>query len=266
MHSFQNVDGRRLETVLIHPQRSERPCIVFLHEGLGSVSMWKEFPQAVCDAANCRGLIYSRLGYGRSDLLENPRAVNYMHAEAIDVLPEILAQLDISQPVLFGHSDGASIALIHAAMYPDRVAGVIALAPHIFVEQLSIDSIVAARGIYQSTDLKQKLRRYHDDPDSAFRGWNDIWLDPDFRTWNIRSLLPGISVPILAIQGEQDEYGTMAQIDELAQAASAAGIVQLLKLQQCGHSPQKDQPRAVIEAAAGFIAKLQVKMTNDNDT
>lgn len=265
MHSFLNVDGHRLETVLIHPERSDCPWIVFLHEGLGSVGMWKEFPQALCNAVHCRGLIYSRHGYGRSDALANARAVDYMHAEAIDVLPQLLAQLDIRQPILFGHSDGASIALIHAATYPDCVAGVIVLAPHIFVEQLSIDSIAAASQIYRTTDLKQKLSRYHDDPDSAFRGWNDIWLHPDFRAWSIEPLLPRICAPILAIQGEQDEYGTMAQIDELARAASAAGIVQRLKLQQCGHSPQKDQPQAVIEAAAGFIANLQVKMSRSNN-
>jgi pimeloyl-ACP methyl ester carboxylesterase len=238
--------------------RPHSPLLVFLHEGLGSVAMWKDFPRALCEAAGCRGLVYSRPGYGRS----TPRSageklpVDFMHVQAREVLPALLATLgaaDDGAPLwLFGHSDGASIALIHAAAFPQSVAGIIALAPHIMVEDVSVASIAQARQAYLKTDLKARLARYHDDADSAFWGWNDIWLDPRFRGWSIEELLPGVRCPVLAVQGEDDEYGTMEQIDGLARRAPR---VELLKLARCGHSPQRDRPEDVTGAAIEFIAR-----------
>lgn len=230
------------------------PLVVLLHEGLGSVAMWRDFPQTLCDAAKARGLVYSRPGYGRS----TPRAageywgVHFMHVQARDVLPALLRALHSDTPPwLFGHSDGGSIALLHAAMFPSKVAGVIALAPHLFVEDISVASIAKTRAAYLTTPLKSKLARFHDDIDSAFWGWNDIWLNPAFRTWNIEAMLPQITCPVFAIQGINDEYGTMAHIDRIVDALPDT---QLLKLEHCGHSPHRDQSHAVIEAVRNFIA------------
>ena len=229
------------------------PLIVFLHEGLGSVSMWREFPAQLCAAIGARGLVYSRPGYGRS----TPRAagekwsVDFMHTEARDVLPALLrAVAPRATPWLFGHSDGGSIALIYAALFPSSTAGIIVAAPHLFVEAVSIKSIAAARVAFETTELKSKLARHHQDVDSAFYGWNDIWLNPEFRAWTIEPLLPQINCPLLAIQGVDDEYGTMAQIDRLADAVPHA---QRLKLERCGHSPHRDQTTAVIDAVREFM-------------
>ena len=246
----------RIEHRWIAPERTDRPLLVFLHEGLGSVSMWRDFPARLCKAANLRGLVYSRPGYGRS----TPRAADehwapdFMHRQAHDVLPALLEALGVDTaqdpPWLFGHSDGGSIALLHAARWPTRVAGAIVLAPHILVEDLSIASIAKARTAYETTDLRQRLARHHDDPDSAFRGWNDIWLHPDFRAWNIERELAPITCPLLAVQGLDDEYGTLEQIRGIARRLRQT---QQLELPACGHSPHKDQPAALIEAAARFI-------------
>jgi pimeloyl-ACP methyl ester carboxylesterase len=240
------------------------PLIVFLHEGLGSVSMWRDWPLQLCAAGGFRGLVYSRPGYGRST--PRPAAekwpVHFMHSQAHEVLPAFLKAVGVDTeadpPWLFGHSDGASIALLYAARFPDRLAGVVALAPHVFVEDLSIESIARTRETYlattdtQGASLRVKLARYHDDPDSAFWGWNDIWLDPAFRGWNIEAALATITKPVLVVQGEDDEYGTMAQVDSVARHVVHA---RLLKLERCGHSPQRDQSQRVIEATVDFIAQ-----------
>jgi len=233
------------------------PRVVFLHEGLGSVAMWTDFPDRLCAAGGYRGLVYSRPGYGTS----TPRraderwAPDFMHREARRVLPALLDALDIDvdgdPPWLFGHSDGASIALIHAAGFPSRVAGLVLLAPHLDVEPKGIAGISLARDAYRDGDLRDRLARHHADVDSAFRGWNDIWLSPDFRTFDIRALLPDIACPVLAIQGHQDQYGTMAQIDRIADALPAT---ELLKLDDCGHSPHRDRTAAVVEATVHFVA------------
>ena len=246
----------RIEHRWIAPERTDRPLLVFLHEGLGSVSMWREFPQRLCEAANLRGLVYSRPGYGRS----TPRAQDehwapdFMHRQAHDVLPALLEALGVDTaqdpPWLFGHSDGGSIALLHVARWPTRVAGAIVLAPHILVEDLSIASIAQARTAYETTDLRQRLARHHDDPDSAFRGWNDIWLHPDFRAWNIERDITPITCPLLAVQGLDDEYGTLEQIRGIARRLPQT---QLLELPACGHSPHKDQPAALIAAVCQFM-------------
>jgi len=260
--AFAEIDwaGRpvRIEHQWIASERGDMPLVVFLHEGLGSVSMWKDFPQALCEAASCRGLVYSRPGYGRS----TPRApdetwaIDFMHRQAYEVLPALLHALAIDtatdRPWLFGHSDGGSIALLHAARFVNQVAGAIVLAPHIMVEEFGLVSIRAAREAYRLGTLRAGLARYHDDPDSAFKGWNDIWLDPAFPGWNIEAELANIRCPLLAIQGEDDPYGTMAQIDGIA---SRAPQTELVKLPSCGHSPHRDQPQAVIASASRFIQR-----------
>ncbi|MGH8113667.1 MAG: alpha/beta fold hydrolase [Rhodanobacteraceae bacterium] len=247
--------GFDIEYAFVGATETNAPWLVILHEGLGSLAMWRDFPARLCAACNVRGLVYSRPGYGRS----TPRAAgehwapDFMEREASAVLPALLDALSAPpRHSLFGHSDGASIALIHAATCPQRVAKVVVEAPHIMVEDVSIASIAAARTTYLETDLRQRLARYHADVDSAFWGWNDIWLDPAFRDWSIRSVLPRIECPILAIQGRQDQYGTMAQIDGIA-AALPPGQCQLLKLDPCSHSPHRDQPEAVMAATARFL-------------
>jgi pimeloyl-ACP methyl ester carboxylesterase len=248
---FVKAWGRNLEYQLIPAHQINRPTLVLLHEGLGSVSMWRDFPTRLAAATGCRTLVYSRYGYGRSDLLQEPFGTDYMHREARESLPEVLAALGIENPLLVGHSDGASIALLHAgAGHP--VAGLVLMAPHCFVEDVSIRSIAAAKVAFETTDLPAKLGRYHRDVDKTFRGWNDIWLHPDFRSWNIEDCLPHIRCPILAIQGEDDEYGTMAQIEAIAAQATGSPDVELLKLADCRHSPHRDQAAAVIDAIGRF--------------
>jgi pimeloyl-ACP methyl ester carboxylesterase len=232
------------------------PLVVFLHEGLGSLSMWKDYPQRLCDACGCRGLVFSRAGYGRSTPRRRDERwpVDFMQRQAQGVLPRLFDRLgaDADPPWLLGHSDGGSIALIYAASFPDAVAGVVAVAPHIFVEDVSIASIAAARDAYRSTDLRARLARYHDDPDSAFFGWNDIWLDPGFRDWSIEPVLDRLQCPILAVQGEDDEYGTLAQVTGVRARVPHSEIVILAN---CGHSPQRDQPEALTRAINDFIAR-----------
>ena len=247
-----NLDGRRIEYRFVDPVAATRADLVMLHEGLGSVSLWRDFPEQLAQATGCRTLVYSRHGYGRSSPLEAPRRADYMHEEARVWLPAILDRLGIRRPLLFGHSDGASIALIHAASRGSDVAGIIALAPHVKVEDLSVRSIAAAKTAYLETDLRTRLSRHHADVDSAFWGWNRIWLDPAFRDWNIEGLLPSIRCPILAIQGEDDEYGTMEQIESIARSAPDT---RLLALPACRHSPHRDQPEAVLAAAREFVAE-----------
>lgn len=228
-------------------------ALVFLHEGLGSRAMWRDFPAKLCAALGMRGLVYSRPGYGKS----TPRApeerwdLDFMHRQAHEVLPSLLDALAVEGPIwLYGHSDGGSIALLFAARHPERTAGVIVAAPHIFVEDLSVTSIEKTRLAYLETDLRDKLARYHDDVDSAFWGWNDIWLHPPFRDWSIEREIEAIRPPLLAIQGIDDEYGTLEQVRGIARRVPHTRVVEL---PACGHSPHRDQPAAVIEAARNFI-------------
>ena len=253
-------DGRtvRIEYRWLSRQRHDAPLVVFLHEGLGSLAMWKDYPQRLCDAGGYRGLVFSRPGYGRS----TPRrpderwSVDFMHAQAQRLLPQLFERTGIAKereaPWLFGHSDGASIALIYAATFPGRVAGVIAVAPHIVVEDLSIRSIEAAREAYRASNVREKLARYHNDVDSAFFGWNDVWLDPRFRDWSIEALLPSIACPVLAIQGADDEYGTLAQVNGIRDRLPQTEVV---VLEDCRHSPHRDQPHALTRAVTDFIAR-----------
>ena len=228
------------------------PVVVFLHEGLGSRAMWRDFPRRLCAALGMRGLVYSRPGYGKS----TPRAAeerwepDFMHRQAHEVLPALLEALGIREPVwIYGHSDGGSIALLFAARFRERVAGLIVAAPHIFVEDLSVSSIAKTRLAYMETDLRDKLSRYHDDVDSAFWGWNDIWLHPPFRDWSIEGEIAPIRAPLMAVQGMDDEYGTLEQIRGIQRRVAHAKLVELAN---CGHSPHRDQPEALIRAAVEF--------------
>jgi len=242
----------RIEYQWVGSSGDRAPVIVFLHEGLGSVAMWRDFPARLCAAVGARGLVYSRPGYGRS----TPRAPNeqwqpdFLHRQAREVLPALLRALGIENPWLFGHSDGGSIALLYAAAFPHALQGAIVLAPHIFVEEVSVTSIAQAREAYRTTDLRSRLARYHDDADSAFWGWNDIWLSPGFRDWSIAGEIASIRCSLLAVQGRDDEYGTLEQIRGIARRVPQA---QLLELPQCGHSPHKDQPARVIAAVTAFL-------------
>ena len=227
--------------------------LVLLHEGLGSVEMWKDFPELVAARIGHPVLVYSRHGYGRSAQLTQPRGVDYMHYEATTVLPELLTQLDVRDPLLIGHSDGASIAIIHAGS-GNAVSGLALMAPHVFVENVSIDAIVGAKRAFETPELADKLARYHDHPETMFRGWSDIWLRPDFRGWNIESFLPAIRSPLLVIQGEDDPYGTLAQVDAIEQSAS--GPVKKLVLADCGHSPHIDGKADTIEAIDVFVREI----------
>ncbi len=248
------IQGRKLETKFVAGTRPAAPPIVMLHEGLGSISLWRDFPEKLAAATGSPVLAYSRYGYGRSDVLEASRSVEYMHVEALEVLPELLEKLAIDRPVLLGHSDGASIALIHAGAGAG-VRGVVAMAPHVFVEDVSVSSIAEAKIAFETSDLPQRLARHHVDASRTFYGWNDIWLNPDFRAWNIEQYLTPIACPVMAIQGLDDEYGTMAQIDAIA--AQAGGRVELVKLAACKHSPHRDQPEATLAAIARFVTSVR---------
>jgi pimeloyl-ACP methyl ester carboxylesterase len=254
------VDGKRLETLWIEPAGKHRPTIVMLHEGLGSVALWKDFPQRLASRTGCGILVYSRYGHGNSDKLLEKRPVEFMHHEGEVVLPELLDKLNIQKPILLGHSDGGSIALIFAGKYPERPRALILEAPHVFVEDLSVASITQAKVIYLTTDLPPKLGRYHRHVDATFWGWNDIWLDPQFRSWNIEEYLPAIRCPILCIQGEEDEYGTIAQVKAIQARVPATEI---LMLPNCRHSPHRDQPGATLERMAEFIADLTGKTASE---
>ncbi len=234
--------------------------IVFLHEGLGSVAMWRSFPAQVCAATGCAGLVYSRQGYGQSAPAARPLPPTYMHHEAWEVLPALLSQLGIDHPIMLGHSDGGTIALLYASRFATRSC--IVMAPHLFVEDISLRSIAAARVAFESSDLRGKLAKFHSDVDGAFWQWNDVWLSEGFRSFNIEVECTQIACPLLAIQGVDDPYGTMAQIDALkgtfinenGTQSKYLLLRQLLKLEQCGHSPQRDQTYAVISKVASFLS------------
>jgi pimeloyl-ACP methyl ester carboxylesterase len=257
---FASIDGHgravRLEYQWLGSPRDGAPLLVFLHEGLGSLSMWRDFPARLCGAVGARGLVYSRSGYGRS----TPAATgdvfrpDFLHREAHDALPALLAGLGVEaervRPWLFGHSDGASIALLYAARFPEALSGAIVLAPHIMVEHVTVAGIERSCEAYRHGDLRARLARYHDDPDGVFWRWSRIWLDADFRPWSIEAELAAIRCPLLAVQGVDDQYGTLDQIRGIVRLAPRT---ELLELPACGHSPHRDQPDAVIEATSRFL-------------
>jgi pimeloyl-ACP methyl ester carboxylesterase len=231
-----------------------RPTIVMLHEGLGSVALWKDFPAKLAAQTACGVLVYSRYGLGKSDKLMEKRPVSFMHHEGEVVLPELLDKMAIAHPIVLGHSDGGSIALIFAGRYPERSKALILEAPHVFVEDLSIASITQAKVNYQTTDFREKLARYHAHVDETFWGWNDIWLDPEFRAWNIEEYLPSITCPVLCIQGLEDEYGTVAQVEAIKAKTPQSDVVMLAN---CKHSPHRDQPGKTLELMTEFVKGLK---------
>lgn len=248
------VAGCRLEYCDIPATAEDRPALLLLHEGLGCVAMWRHFPEKLAAATGCRVVVWSRAGYGGSQPWPQARRPDYMHREAQLALPELLAALGIERPVLVGHSDGGSIALIFAGSFPEVPRGIAVLAPHEFVEAVTLAGIREARTAWETTDLPKKLARYHHErTEQVFREWNDTWLSPAFRDWNIEEYLPRIVCPVLAIQGEDDEYATMRQIEAIAEQVPGT---RLLKLAACGHTPQRDQEAAVLAALAGFVAGL----------
>src|SRR3954451_9109329 len=235
-----NVRGCELECEEI---AGGEPALVFLHEGLGSVALWRDFPRRLAEATGRRALVYLRAGDGVSPAPPTPRTPRFMHEEALDVLPALLAEHGIERPVLVGHSDGGSIALIHASEHP--VSGLILLAPHVFVEDVSVTSIEEARQTFESTDLGERMGRYHRDPERTFRLWNDIWLAPEFRDWNIEEVLGGVTAPVLVIQGEHDQYGTLAQVEAIERGVS--GPVERVLL-DCRHAPHLEAPEETLAA------------------
>lgn len=249
------VAGRSLEYLWLGPPPEDASTIVLLHEGLGCVSMWRDFPQRLAERTGLGVLVYSRAGYGGSDSAPLPRPLSYMHDEARDVLPEILDHWALRSVFPVGHSDGASIAAVHAGAKRDsRLRGLVLMAPHFFVEQMGIDSIAAAKVAYETTDLRARLTRHHgENVDNAFRGWNEAWLDSRFRDWNIEEFLPRIAVPMLVLQGKGDEYGSALQ--PAAAKRLSGGPVETVLFEDCGHSPQRDRPEETLAAIAGFIAR-----------
>jgi pimeloyl-ACP methyl ester carboxylesterase len=244
--------GRAVEIRWWKGACSDRP-LVLLHEGLGSVRMWRDFPQTLAVQTGRPVFAYSRLGHGSSDLRAARPTINFMHEEAQEWLPAILDAAAIERAVLVGHSDGASIALIFAAAHPGRVEALVLEAPHVFVEDTSIRSVERMKTRYESGDLRDRLKKYHRDADDVFRGWNDVWLDPEFRNWNLEQFLPMITCPALIIQGEQDDYGTLRQVDAIE--AQLGGRVETLILPECGHTPHREYPDQVIGAIEAFLAR-----------
>ena len=251
-----HVGGHRLEAAWWGPLPDAAPTVVLLHEGLGCVDMWRDFPGKLAAATGYGVLAYSRLGYGRSDPCPLPRPLTYMHDEALKVLPALLTTARVRDCVLVGHSDGGSIALAYAGgTDAPPLRGVVTLAAHVFCEELSVRSIAAAKDAYENDGLRERLARYHgSNVDCAFRGWNGAWLDPEFMNWNLESYLPGIDVTVLAVQGIDDEYGTGAQIEAIVTGAGAESLL----LEDCGHSPQRDREQATIEAVATFVRRLPI--------
>ncbi len=250
-----DVAGGGIE-VLEYPARDAaaalRAPLVFLHEGLGSIELWRGFPAAVHDATGRRTVVYARHGYGQSAVVTEPRGVDYMHLEAIEVLPALLDALALERPVLIGHSDGASISLIHEGARAGETSALVLLAPHVIVEDLSVAGIEQAKRVFESTDMADRLAKYHRDPAATFWGWNRIWLDPAFRAWDLTELLPAVDVPVLLIQGRDDEYGTMRQLD-LIEAGVDAPVTRV-ELDDARHSPHLDRPDTVLDATVRFLA------------
>lgn len=244
--------GSRMEYRWIGPPPEDAPTVVFLHEGLGCLAMWRDFPDHVASATGCGALVYSRPGYGGSDPVGGPRPVRFMHDEALEVLPAVIEHFQLREVVLFGHSDGASIAVIYAGAGLGPVRALVLEAPHVFVEPVCIESITRIAKAYETTGVRDRLARYHGrNTDSMFRTWTDVWLRPEFRQWNIEECLSAIESPVLVVQGENDTYGTLRQVE--AVVTQVGGPAESLVLARCGHSPHSDRPDKVLEAASRFL-------------
>jgi len=250
-----NIGGKTLETRWWGDGPAASPTLVLLHEGLGCVGLWRDFPEALVQATGCGVFAYSRFGYGASDPVTLPRPMRYMHNEALQVLPQVLDAAGVQRAVLLGHSDGGSIAAIHAGAVRDpRICGVVMIAAHFFVEELNIAAIRAIRANYEQGDLRSRLARYHRDPDMAFYGWNDAWLDPRFRAFDITSQVASIEVPVLALQGKDDPYGTDAQLGALR--CHARCPVETGLIAEARHAPHLEARKATLEAIAPFVRNV----------
>jgi pimeloyl-ACP methyl ester carboxylesterase len=250
--------GGEVEVVrLSPPERRDGPTLVFLHEGLGSADLWRDFPARMVERTGCPALLYSRFGYGRSDAITLPRPLHYMHDEALDVLPELLERASIADHILIGHSDGATIALINAARAPaPSLLGVVSEASHVFCEPITVASIERARIDFVQGRLRDALLKHHgDNTDGAFFGWCDAWLDPGFRAWDIRAELAAIQVPVFALQGSDDEYGSHAQLEAIAQRIPSGARIRTFE--RCGHAPHRDQPHLTLDAMASFVEDIR---------
>jgi pimeloyl-ACP methyl ester carboxylesterase len=248
---FLTIGASDLEYRMIGPSPADAPTIVMLHEGLGSANLWGDFPQALQAATGAGIFLYSRAGYGASTPVKLPRPIDYMHTEALEVLPKLLDQIGFRRGLLLGHSDGASIAAIYAGSHQDhRVEGVAMIAPHFIVEDISVASIAKIKTAYETTELKAKLARWHRDVDNAFYGWNGAWLNPQFRDWDISEYLAYIRVPVAIVQGVDDEYGTMRQVQIAREECYCP--VDVTVIPGAGHAPHREAPGATLDAIREF--------------
>lgn len=253
---YLTIAGKALEYVCHGPPPDEAPTIIMLHEGLGCLALWRDFPEQVARATGFGVFVYSRAGYGHSDLAALPRPLDYMTREAMDVLPGLLDAIGFRRGVLLGHSDGATIAAIYAGSHEDhRVRGLVLMAPHFFTEPMGLAEIAATRKVYETGDLRQRLGKYHRDPDNTFRGWNDSWLAPGFRAWNVADVIDYWRIPCLVIQGAEDQYGTLAQVREIEVRTYSPVDVEILA--DCRHSPHIDQPVKTLAAITEFTTRLE---------
>ena len=261
---FLELGGSSLHYTCYGPSPDERPTIILLHEGLGCVELWKSFPGTLSSRSNMGVFVYSRAGYGKSSAATLPRPLDYMTREAIDVLPLVLNRIGFKRGILLGHSDGATIAAIYAGSIEDfRVRGLVLIAPHFFAESEGLASIAEAREAFDNSELREKLAKYHEDPDTAFRGWNDAWLDPGFRNWNVADVIDYFRIPVLAIQGENDQYGTMAQIEEIDSRIYSP--LEKLIIDDCGHAPHSEKQEETLAAIVEFVQRLE-RIENEKST
>jgi pimeloyl-ACP methyl ester carboxylesterase len=257
LYSTIEINHRNIEYLWLGPPPEQSTTLVFLHEGLGSIAQWREFPLRLAEATACSALVYNRPSYGRSDATPLPWPITFMHDHALRELPALLTELNVQRMILVGHSDGASISLIYAGTTPHdrRLAGAAVLAPHVFVEEFGLASIREARDAFDNGDLRAGLHRYHgDNTDNVFNGWNSAWLSEEFMNWNIEEYLTHIKVPLLVVQGEDDQYGTLAQVDKIC--AGAGGPVERLILSDCRHSPHRDQSELLLKGLGEFAEQL----------
>lgn len=252
---FVTAGGKRLEVASWGPPPGQAPTIVLLHEGLGAVALWRDFPQRLAAATGWGVLAYSRAGHGQSDPADLPRPLDFMTREATEVLPQVLDAAGIGPAVLMGHSDGATIAAIYAGSVADmRIRGLVLIAPHFFTEEMGLAEIARAREAFEAGDLKARMARFHRDPENTFRGWNDTWLNPEFKDWNVAEVIDYLRIPVLAVQGEDDQYGTRAQIDALETRSYAP--VEVVMIPGCRHAPHAEAPDALLSVVTEFIRRL----------
>ena len=250
------MDGVALEYACYGPAPDRAPTIVMLHEGLGCVALWRDFPQLVAQATGMGVFVWSRQGYGQSGPAPLPKPLDFMTREAVDILPRVLDRIGLRRGILFGHSDGATIAAIYGGSVSDmRVRGLILMAPHFFTEPGGLAEIEAARREFGRGDMRARMGKYHRDPEATFRGWNDAWLDPGFRDWNVAEVIDYLRVPVLAIQGAEDQYGTLAQIEEIDNRIYAPLDIEIL--QGCKHAPHLEQPQQTLAAITAFARRLE---------